>query len=87
LAARARDALVRYGPLRGKAGAEIRLHREVSYNSIYRADDELLAGQHAYGIPAGRAPVLQLRRGSGGDMATIYLESFEAVWTRAMPLE
>jgi transcriptional regulator with XRE-family HTH domain len=87
LGARVREAVVRYGPLRGSGGAEIRLHRGVIYNSIYWADDELLVSQHAYGVQAGRAPVLHLRRASSGDMVTAYLESFEAVWTGAMPLE
>jgi hypothetical protein len=66
---------------------EIRLHRDVLYNSIYRADDELLVGQHAYGIPAGRAPVLHLRRTEDGDMVAAYLESFEGVWRGGRPLE
>ena len=36
---------------------EIWLHRTVLYNSIYRADDQLLVNQHTYGIPAAQAPV------------------------------
>jgi transcriptional regulator with XRE-family HTH domain len=86
LGGQVREALARYGPLR-EAGAEIRLHREVIYNSLYRADDELLVGQHAYGVPAGRAPVLHLRRAGSGDMAAAYVESFERIWARARPLE
>ena len=83
--AHARGALGRYVRLR-ESGAEIRLHQEVLYNSIYRADDELLVGQHAYGIPAGRAPVLHLRRASGGDMVITYLEILERTWATARPL-
>jgi transcriptional regulator with XRE-family HTH domain len=82
---RIREALVRYGPLR-EAGAETRLHREIIYNSIYRADDELLVGQHAYGIPAGSAPILHLGRGSNGDMVAAYVESFERIWACARPV-
>jgi len=81
------DALARYGPLREMGGAEIRLHRDVPYNSIYRADDELLVGQHVYGIPDGRAPVLHLRRTEDGDMVAAYLDSFESVWRDARPME
>jgi transcriptional regulator with XRE-family HTH domain len=87
LAARVRDVLGRYGPLREGGRTKIRLHRDVLYNSIYRADDELLVSQHAYGIPAGRAPVIHLRRTKEGDMVTAYLESFEGVWRGARPLE
>jgi hypothetical protein len=35
---------------------EIRLHRTVLYNSIYRDDEQLLVNQHTYGIPAAQAP-------------------------------
>jgi transcriptional regulator with XRE-family HTH domain len=87
LAARARDALARYEPLREVSGVEIRLHRDVPYNSIYRADNELLVSQHAYGVPAGRAPVLYLRRAGGGDLVAAYLESFERIWAGALPVE
>jgi hypothetical protein len=31
--------------------------------------------------------VLHLRRVAGGDMVTTYLESFDAVWNGATPLE
>ena len=55
--AEVRDALSRSGPLRD-AGVQIRLHAVTLYQSIYRGDDQLLVAQHAYGIPATRAPVL-----------------------------
>ena len=67
-------------------GAEIRLHRTVLYNSIYRADDQLLVNTHVYGEPAHNAPVLHLRRVAGGDMVTTYLASFDKVWAAATPL-
>ena len=85
--ARVRDAIARYRPLRKMGPVEIRLHRDVLYNSIYRADDELLVGQHAYGIPAARVPVLHLHRAGGGSIVTAYLESFERIWASARPLE
>jgi transcriptional regulator with XRE-family HTH domain len=84
LAVRIRDALVQYGPLR-EGGVEIRLHRDVLYGSIYRADDELLVSQHAYGIPAGRASVVYMHRAGDGDLFASYLESFEQIWASARP--
>ena len=65
---------------------EIRLHRTVLYNSIYRADDQLLVNQHTYGIPAAQAPVFCLCDAGGGEMAALYLDSFEHVWASAAPL-
>jgi transcriptional regulator with XRE-family HTH domain len=86
MAAKIRNAIVMYRPLREVAGVEFRLHHTVLYNSIYRADDVLLVNTHIYGAPAAQAPVLHLRRVAGGDMVASYLESFERVWDHAQPL-
>ncbi|GAA2415735.1 DUF5919 domain-containing protein [Actinomadura vinacea] len=86
MAAKIRNALVHYRALCGVDGVEIRLHDTVLYNSIYRADGDLLINPHAYGIAASHAPVLHLRRAEDGDMASTYLESFERVWSSAAPL-
>jgi hypothetical protein len=87
MAARIRNAIVLYRPLRGLDGIEFRLHRTVLYNSIYRSDDQLLVNTHIYNFPASQAPVLHLRRVAGGGMVNTYLDSFERVWDGATPLE
>lgn len=87
LAAKVRNAFVLYKPLRGVDNVEIRLHRTVLYNSIYRADDELFVNTHVYGFPASVAPVLHLRKVAGGDMVNTYLTSFDRVWSSASPWE
>jgi hypothetical protein len=87
MAAKIRNVLVLYAPLRRHDGVEIRLHETVLYNSTYRADDELLVNTHVYGVGAAMAPVLHLRKVSGGSMVTTYLDSFERVWSRARPLD
>ena len=87
MASKIRNALVLYRPLTATANIQIRLHTTVLYNSIYRADDQLLVNQHTYGIPAAHAPVFCLRRTQDGEMAGIYLDSFERVWASAAPLE
>ncbi len=56
MAAKIRNALVLYTPLRRLDGAEIRLHNTTLYNSIYRADDQILVNAHIYGAPASQAP-------------------------------
>lgn len=83
MAAKIRNALILYRPLSGVNGIEIRIHQTVLYNSIYRADNELLINQHIYGIPAARSPVLWLRCRSAEGMANSYIESFERLWLGA----
>jgi hypothetical protein len=80
MAAKIRNALALYRPLINAGQAEIRLHRTVLYNSIYRADDDMMVNQHAYGIPAAHAPVFHLHRSSETDMFGSYLASFERIW-------
>ena len=85
MAAKIRNAIVLYRPL-VTSGVQIRLHSTVLYNSIYRADDEMLINQHIYGIAAAYAPVLHLRRHSDDDVFSTYVASFERVWSSAQPL-
>jgi transcriptional regulator with XRE-family HTH domain len=84
--AKIRNALLLYQPLGTVQNIEIRLHRIVLYNSIYRADDELLVNQHTYGIPAAQAPVFCLCDTGGSEMAAPYLDSFERMWASSAPL-
>ncbi|WP_203715532.1 helix-turn-helix transcriptional regulator [Asanoa siamensis] len=86
-AARIRNAIALYRPLRDVEGIEFRLHRTVLYNSIYRADNQLLVNSHIYALPASSAPVMQLRAVAGGSVVSTYMESFERVWMGAKPLE
>ena len=81
--AKIRNALALYRPLRAVENIEIRLHRTVLYNSVYRADDQLLVNQHTYGIPAAQAPVFCLKSIGSGEMTTLYRDSFERVWARS----
>jgi len=86
MAAKIRNALTLYRPLTAVENIEIRLHRTVLYNSIYRADDRLMVNQHTYGIPAAQAPVFCICDAVDGEMAALYLDSFERVWASAAPL-
>ena len=85
VAAKIRNAMVLYRPLLQVNGVELRVHRTVLYNSIYRADDQLLVNTHVYGMNASNAPVLHLRRIAGGDMVSMYVDSFDRVWNEALP--
>ena len=86
MAAKIRNAIVLYQLLLNPTIVEIRLHTTVLYNSIYRADDEMLVNTHIYGTAAAQAPVLHLQRHSDDDMFSTYANSFERVWTTAKPL-
>ena len=87
MAAKIRNVLALYRPLRDVDGVEFRFHRTVLYNSIYRADDQLLVNMHIQGLPASHNPVWHLRKLAGGELAGLYMESFERVWETASSAE
>jgi transcriptional regulator with XRE-family HTH domain len=82
-----REALCQHADLWQAHHVQIRTYRSSLNNAIYRADDELLVSPQAFGIPAGRSPVLRLRRTADSAMITTYLESFNRIWSGAQPLE
>ncbi|WP_433177235.1 XRE family transcriptional regulator [Actinoallomurus sp. CA-150999] len=86
MAAKIRNSIVLYQPLREIDGVEIRLHGTVLYASIYRGDGELLVNPHIYGVTASNAPVLHLRSHRHDDITSAYLGSFESVWSEAHAL-
>ena len=85
--AKVRSAIIAYRPLAKMENIEVRLHDTILYNSIFRADDQLLVNTHIYGTMANNAPVFHLRKIAGGDMVNTYAESFERVWDGAQPYE
>ena len=90
MAAKIRNVIVLYRMLLEAPTVEIRLHTTVLYNSVFRADDEMLVNPHVYGTAAAQAPVLHLRRNvvgpDDGDLFVTYGDSFERVWATAHPL-
>jgi transcriptional regulator with XRE-family HTH domain len=86
-AAKIRNALALYRPLRAVDGVEFRFHRTVLYNSIYRADDQVLVNTHLFGVTAAHAPVWHLRKLPAGELASLYIDSFERVWDTATPVD
>lgn len=82
-----RNALVNYRPLfTSHPEITFRLHDTVLYNSIYRADDEMLANTHVYGIGAYMAPVFHLRQLPGGGLFDTFANSVEQTWEGARPV-
>ena len=86
LAANAHNALVLHRALTASRGALVRQHATVLYASLYRADDELLANPHVYGLGAAQASVLHLRHRDGGRVFSTYTDAFERVWADATPI-
>lgn len=86
VASRVHNALALFRPLLSTEGVEVRQHETVLYNSIFRADDEMLINPQIHGVAAAYAPVLHLRRVESGGMFDTYADSFERVWTEAVPL-
>lgn len=84
---RCRLALMHYRPLVDVPGIEVRTHGTTLYNSLYRADDQVLVNAHVWGVNAYGAPVWHLRRTRDGGMFDTYMESFNAVWETARPVE
>jgi hypothetical protein len=85
LAAKVRSALTYYRELAGSGEAEVRLHACTLYASLFRYDDEIVVNPHAFGEPASANPALHLRRLDGGQVAALYMSSFERVWDTAKP--
>ncbi|MYS47755.1 XRE family transcriptional regulator [Streptomyces sp. SID5998] len=84
---RCRLALMHYRALIHTPAVELRTHGTTLYNSLYRADDQMLVNTHVWGVNAYGAPVWRLRRSVEGGMFDTYATSFEAVWDTARVVE
>jgi hypothetical protein len=64
----------------------VRVCGGVVYNTICRADNELLAAQHAYGIDPRRGSVILLNNVGAAGMFAAYTGSFDRAWATARPV-
>ncbi|MGE3795633.1 MAG: XRE family transcriptional regulator [Dehalococcoidia bacterium] len=87
VAARVRNARTLFRPLLDTAGVQARQHETVLYNSIFRADEEMLVNPQVHGIAAAYAPVLHLRRTELAGMFDTYVDSYERVWASGVRLD
>lgn len=83
---RCRLAVMHYRPLSQIDGIGVRTHATTLYNSIYRADDELLVNAHVWGINAFQAPLWHMRHGPKDEAVATYRQSFDAVWQTGIPV-
>jgi transcriptional regulator with XRE-family HTH domain len=86
VAARIHNALALFRPLLDTEGVQGRRHQTVLYNSIFRADRDMLINPQVHGIAAAYAPVIHLRHVEPGGMFATYVDSFERVWDTSAPL-
>lgn len=84
---RCRLALMHYRALQTTPGIELRAHATTLYNSIFRADEEMLVNAHVWGMNAYGAPVWHLRRTVDGGLFDTYTDSFDSVWHTGQPVE
>ena len=85
IGAKIRNVLALFRPLVEAGNAEVRLHDTVLYNSLYQADDQVLVNTHVHGNVATCAPVLHLRKVSGGSTVALYLDCYTRIWDAAKP--
>lgn len=71
----------------GDADSEVRTHGTTLYNSLYRADDQVMVNAHVWGVNAYGAPVWHLRRHAEGGMFDTYARSFDVVWVTTTPVQ
>jgi hypothetical protein len=79
-------ALALVSELQSLGSATVRVHEGIVYNTICRADNELLAAQHAYGIDRRRAPAVLLSNVGKAAIYGAYARSFDQVWATARRL-
>jgi hypothetical protein len=86
VAARVKNALALFRPLLETDEVESRLHQTVLYNSIFRADNDMLINPQIHGIAAAYAPVFHLHLAEPSEIFYTYRDSFERIWAASGPL-
>lgn len=87
IGAKIANTIHNYRDLLNAPNTEFRQHKTVLYNSIYRADDEMLVNTHLYGLAAHMTPLLHLRKIPGAELFSGYADSLERVWAVSEPLK
>lgn len=87
VAARIHNAISLFGPLLETEGVQARQHDTVLYNSIFRADDDMLVNPQVHGIAAAYAPVMHLRLVEPASIFSTYADCLERIWASAAPIQ
>jgi transcriptional regulator with XRE-family HTH domain len=86
LAARVRTTVDHFRPLFDVEGIDLRHHRTPMYNSVIRADDEMLVTPHLYGLKGYKAPLMLLRRVHDDGIFDNMTSHFDRVWASGTPM-
>lgn len=86
LAARIRTTVDHFRPLFNVEGIDLRYHRTPMYNSVIRADDQMLVTPHLYGLKGYKAPLMLLRRLHEDCIFDNLIHHFDRVWATATPM-
>lgn len=70
-------------PLLGQPNLQLRRFLADRFNSILRFDDQMLVTLDLWGAPAGRAPLLHLRRDSDDGLFDQFTDHFDSIWQNA----
>lgn len=83
MAARIRTTVDHLRPLFNVNGIDLRYHRTPMYNSVVRADDQMLVTPHLYGLKGYKAPLMLLRRVHDDGLFDNIADHFDRIWATA----
>ncbi len=86
MAARIRNALLHFAPLKGLPGVDVRQYASPMYNSVFRFDEEMLVTPHLYATPGYRAPLLHLQRAGADGPFDQFAGHIERLWSISTPV-
>ena len=86
MAARIRTTVDHFRPLFNVAGIDLRYHRTPMYNSVIRADDQMLVTPHLYSLKGYKAPLMLLCRVHDDGLFDNVADHFERIWATATPM-
>lgn len=70
-------------PLLAVPGIEARKFATMRFNTIIRADEQMLVTLHLWGTPADQAPLIHLRRSDQPGLFAQYEQHYESIWEQA----
>lgn len=80
---RSRTARGIFDPLIRIGQAELRWHRGMVYNSLFRFDNEMLVHQHVYGSLGYVEPIMHVRKLTDTGLFDMFATGFERAWAHA----